>query len=114
MSVVIVAAVLLVGVATGRAWLQTQWFVSVLGNPGTGTVAVYNGVPGSLVGVSLSSVTSDSRIPVGALPLFDQELVSKGIPAADALDADRIIHELSQRALDCQTAPTTGCPGATN
>ncbi|MDD2858706.1 MAG: protein phosphatase 2C domain-containing protein [Candidatus Nanopelagicales bacterium] len=111
LALVIVGAVAALALVAGRLWLQTQWFVSVLGNPGTGTVAVYNGVPGSLMGVSLSSVSSDSTIAVGTLPLFDQELVSKGIPAADAADAERIINELAQRATDCISAPTTGCPG---
>jgi hypothetical protein len=59
-------------------------------------------------------VSTDSKISVGQLPLFDQELVSKGIPAADALDAQRILNELNARATDCQLAPTAGCPGAVN
>jgi protein phosphatase len=108
----LVAVLIILGGVFGRMWINTQWYVSVLGNPGTGTVAVYNGVPGSLIGISLTSVSMDSHVPVGNLPLFDQELVSKGIPAANALDAQRIINELTQRAATCQTAPTTGCPGA--
>jgi len=108
----LIALLLIVGGVVGRMWINTQWYVSVLGNPGTGTVAVYNGVPGSLIGISLTSVSMDSHVPVGNLPLFDQELVSKGIPAANALDAQRIINELTQRAAECQTAPTAGCPGA--
>lgn len=110
----LIALLLIIGGVVGRMWISTQWYVSVLGNPGTGTVAVYNGVPGSLLGISLTSVSTDSRVPVGNLPLFDQELVSKGIPAASALDAQRIINELTQRAAECQTAPTAGCPGATS
>ena len=108
----VIALLLIIGGVVGRIWISTQWYVSVLGNPGTGTVAVYNGVPGSLIGISLTSVSMDSRIPVGNLPLFDQELVSKGIPAANALDAQRIINELTQRAAECRTMPTAGCPGA--
>ncbi|CAB4896337.1 MAG: hypothetical protein F2806_03595 [Actinobacteria bacterium] len=108
----LIAVLLVIGGVLGRMWISTQWYVSVLGNPGTGTVAVYNGVPGSLIGISLTSVSTDSHVPVGNLPLFDQELVSKGIPAANALDAQRIINELTQRAAECQTTPTAGCPGA--
>ena len=108
----VIALLLIIGGVVGRIWISTQWYVSVLGNPGTGTVAVYNGVPGSLIGISLTSVSMDSHIPVGNLPLFDQELVSKGIPAANALDAQRIINELTQRAAECRTMPTAGCPGA--
>ena len=112
--VVLVALAIAIAGVIGRIWLGTQWYVSVNGNPGTGTVAVYNGIPGSLLGISLNSVSSDSKISVGQLPLFDQELVSKGIPAADALDAQRILNELNARATDCHLAPTAGCPGAVN
>ena len=105
--------VLVVGTAIAFAWLSSQWYVAVNGSAGTGTVSVYQGIQGSLLGVRLSSLWSDSGLQVGTLPYFDQELVSKGIPAADEVDAQRIISELQERAADCQTAlPPTGCPGA--
>ena len=78
------------------------------------TVAVYRGVQGSLLGYELSSLSSDSKLTVGTLPYFDQELVSKGIPAKDEADAQRIIAELTSHAIECQTvvpAPS-GCPGS--
>jgi protein phosphatase len=109
--VLLIAIGLGIAALIGRLWLGTQWYVSVNGNPGTGTVAVYNGVQGSLLGISLNSLDTNTTISVGQLPLFDQELVSKGIPASDALDAQRIINELTTRATDCQTSPTAGCPG---
>jgi protein phosphatase len=109
--VVLIALIFGIAAVIGRLWLGTQWYVSVNGNPGTGTVAVYSGIPGSLFGVSLNNLDTDTTISVGQLPLFDQELVSKGIPASDALDAQRIINELTTRATDCQTSPTAGCPG---
>ncbi len=83
------------------------------GSAGTGTVAVYHGVQGCLVGVPLSDLWSDSGLQVGTLPYFDQELVSKGIPAADEIDAQRIVTELQNRAAQCQTLLTpAGCPGS--
>ncbi len=101
------------GLFIARTWLGSQWYVSVDGNPGTGTVAIYNGVPGTLVGIPLSSVTTDTGLTVGSLPLFDQELVSKGIPAGDSTDAERIVFELQSRAASCQSlTPPNGCPGA--
>ena len=103
------------GLFIARTWLGSQWYVSVDGNPGTGTVAIYNGVPGTLVGIPLSSVTTDTGLTVGSLPLFDQELVSKGIPAGDSTDAERIVFELQSRAASCQSlTPPNGCPGATS
>ena len=63
-------------------------------------------------GTPLSSLWSDSGLQVGTLPYFDQELVSKGIPAADEVDAQRIVSELQSRAAECQTLmPPSGCPG---
>jgi hypothetical protein len=51
-------------------------------------------------------------LQVGTLPFFDQELVSKTIPAASEADAQRIVTELRTRAADCQGfAPPAGCPG---
>ena len=106
-------AVLVTAAAIASAWLSSQWYVAVNGSAGTGTVSVYQGIQGSLLGVRLSTLWSDSGLQVGTLPYFDQELVSKGIPAADEVDAQRIITELQGRAADCQTAlPPTGCPGA--
>ena len=111
-----VAAALLLLVAGAfivvRGWLSSQWYVAVNGSPGTGTVAVFNGVQGSFLGISLSTIVRDTDTTVGTLPLFDQELVSKGIPAASELDANRIVSELQIRAAECQTiTPPVGCPG---
>jgi hypothetical protein len=66
-----------------------------------------------LAGISLSNIDSQSSLVVGSLPLFDQELVSKGIPAADYEDAQRIVAELVSRAAECQALiPPQGCPGS--
>jgi hypothetical protein len=110
----IVAVLVLAAVAAtvAASWVGSQWYVAVNGSAGTGTVAVYQGVQGSLLGYRLSSLESDSGLRVGTLPYFDQELVSKGIPAADEVDAQRIVAELQGRAAECQTVlPPTGCPG---
>jgi PPM family protein phosphatase len=114
-AVVGIIAVLVVAVIIAASWLSTQWYVAVNGSPGTGTVSVYQGVQGSLAGVHLSNLRSDSGLQVGTLPYFDQELVSKGIPAADEADAQRIVTELQSRAADCRTVlPPSGCPGTTS
>ena len=98
-----------------RTFVASQWYVAVNGSPGTGTVAVYQGVPGTLIGVSLADLISDAGITVGSLPLFDQELVSKGIPAQSQADAERIVSELGARAASCRVSlPPAGCPGATS
>ena len=108
--VIVVGALLAV-----RAWVMSQWYVAINGSAGTGTVAIYQGVPGTLLGVHLSQLAADSGLQVGTLPLFDQELVSKGIPAASRDDAARILAELGSRAAECTTVlPPAGCPGATS
>ena len=93
-------------------WLHSRWYVAINGSPGTGTIAIYNGIQGSMLGVILSTVSVDSGLTVGSLPFFDQELVSKGIPASDETDAQRIVSELKDRAAACAApfAPS-GCPG---
>jgi len=114
-SVIGVLVLALVGaVIATRAWINTQWYVAVNGSAGTGTIAIYNGVPGSLLGIQLSSLNTESTVTIGELPLFDQELVSKGIPAASQADAQRIVTELAVRATACKAVlPPAGCPGAT-
>ena len=112
-AILLVVAIVAASAAiAARAWLGSRWYVALNGSAGTGTVGVFQGIQGSLLGASLSTLWSDSGLQVGTLPYFDQELVSKGIPAADEVDAQRIVAELTSRAADCQTLmPPAGCPG---
>ena len=110
--VALVAGVAVVLLAV-QAWVNAQWYVAVNGSPGTGTVAIYRGVDGSLLGLPLSSLHADTDLQVGTLPLLFQESVSKGISASDEADARRIVAALEQEALQCQSIlPDPGCPGA--
>ena len=112
-GVAVVAAITFAALFGTQQWLGRQWYVAVNGSAGTGTVAIYNGVQGTLAGISLSHIDSQSTLVVGSLPLFDQELVSKGIPAASYADAQRIVAELESRAAECQALiPPQGCPGS--
>lgn len=111
-AIVAVAALTFAALTGARTWLDNQWYVAINGSAGTGTVAIYQGVPGTLAGFDLSQVYSDSGLALGSMPLFDQELVSKGIPARDYADAQRIVSELQARAAECRTIfPPQGCPG---
>lgn len=112
-AVLAVAALTVAALAGGRAWLSNQWYVAINGSAGTGTVAIYQGVQGTLAGIPLSELYFDSELALGTMPFFDQELVSKGIPARDYADAQRIVSELETRAADCNRPfPPQGCPGA--
>lgn len=111
-AIAIIAAVTVAALSGARTWLDNQWYVAINGNPGTGTVAIYRGIQGTLAGFPLSHVDTDSGLGVGTMPVFDQELVSKGIPAANFADAQRIVDELQARAAQCSaTFPPQGCPG---
>jgi len=111
--IALIAAVTYGALLGARAWLDSQWYVAVNGSAGTGTVGIYQGVQGNLGGIRLSSLETDTQLPVGELPLFDQELVSKGIPAESQADAQRIVAELEVRAGECRTVfPPAGCPGS--
>lgn len=111
--IAVVAAVTYGGLLAAQTWLNNQWYVAINGSAGTGTVGIYQGVQGNLGGIRLSSLGTDTQLPVGELPLFDQELVSKGIPAESLTDAQRIVAELESRAAECRTIfPPAGCPGS--
>ena len=113
-ALIAVVAALTYGALLGaQSWVRGQWYVSISGSAGTGTVGVYQGIQGNLGGIRLSTLRTDTRLPVGELPLFDQELVSKGIPAESEADALRIVAELESRAAECRTVfPPAGCPGS--
>lgn len=112
LAAAIIAGLTVAALSGARAWLDSQWYVAINGNPGTGTVAIYRGVQGTLAGFPLSNVDTDTGLAVGTMPVFDQELVSKGIPAANRADAERIAAELQARAAECSKSfPPQGCPG---
>lgn len=109
----VIVLLLVASVLAARTWLSQQWYVGINGNPGTGTVAIYSGIPDPLLGLTLTTMESDSGLTVGGLPLLSQEMVSKTIPAASLADAQRIVGELRTSAAACQVAaPPAGCPGA--
>lgn len=111
--IALIAAVTYGGLLAAQTWVNNQWYVAVNGSAGTGTVGIYQGVQANLGGIRLSSLETDTQLPVGELPLFDQELVSKGIPAESLSDAQRIVAELESRAAECRTIfPPAGCPGS--
>ena len=103
-------AALLVGLlAITLTWAGGQWYVG----SDSGYVAIYNGVPGSLGPISLSTVTERSEITMDSLPDFEAMQV-EGTIATDSLTAaQQVVQRLRERAAQCVAAPTTpGCPGA--
>ncbi|MEZ5117398.1 MAG: protein phosphatase 2C domain-containing protein [Candidatus Nanopelagicales bacterium] len=102
-----------VGVLAALVWAATSWlWAQYYVGDHDGRIAIYNGVPGTLIAVPLQRVEEESLTLVSALPTFDQELVMRGITASDFDDAVRIKDELERRAVACTLLPTpAGCPG---
>jgi len=109
-----VAFVLLVLVAmliAATSWLGSQWYVGV--NEGSGTVAVFRGVPQSLFGFPLSSLVSDSQLPVGSLSYQYQSMLGDTISAPDEAGTQIILEALAADAAQCAVIdPPAGCPGS--
>jgi hypothetical protein len=75
-----------------------------------GNVAIYRGVPTSVLGISLSSVEEAQDVPLTALPTFNRDRIRENIEASDLADARRIVGNLRQVAADCAPAVATPAP----
>jgi len=85
--------VVLVGILGGLLYAgwhytQSQFYVGVTDE---GYVAVFKGVPGSIAGLSLSQVDTQSQVKVDALTQVAQDRVRKGIAAATETEAQQIL-----------------------
>ncbi|MEV6966773.1 PP2C family serine/threonine-protein phosphatase [Hamadaea sp. NPDC051192] len=85
--------VVLVGILGGLLYAgwhytQSQFYVGVTED---GYVAVFKGVPGSIAGLSLSEVDTESQVKVDALTQVAQDRVRKGIAAATETEAQQIL-----------------------
>jgi hypothetical protein len=98
--------VVLGAAATGfRAWLDGQWFVG----EANAHVAIYQGVPASVLGYRLSHVDLETSLPaadVAALPLYAG--LADGINANSRDDALAIVAQMrkdlrAQRKTDAAT-----------
>jgi protein phosphatase len=106
----VIAVVLTAIVAVvGTVWWRAQWYVGVTGN----YVTIFQGVPGSFIGIPLHAPQQVTGVDITTLPAFEAERVGDAIPAADLTDADRIVDGLAQRSAECQSPkPPAGCPRA--
>ena len=114
-----IAVSLLVGLIAAcavalRSWTSTQWYVGTTQSLTAGeVVAIYQGVPQDLLGFHLASLVTTSSILLTSLPTFDQELLIRTIPASSQGDAERIVGQMRQKAIDCLSQnPPAGCPAA--
>ena len=80
-------------------WVRSQWYVGASGD----VVAIYQGVPGSVLGVPLQTSVDVTDLRIDALPEFDANLVRTGIVADGQEGAQRVVAELRDRA--CLVVP---------
>jgi protein phosphatase len=102
----VLLGLLLAGAGTGWAYVRSQYYVGV----DDGRVAVFRGVTGSVLGVSLSDVEERTSMTVDSLSEIDGARLRKGIVAADRSDADRIVARLDEGARSEVEASPTPAP----
>lgn len=99
-------AILIGGLWVGWSYTQRQYYV---GATEEGQLAVFQGVPGQIAGLHLSSVHQTSDTELDDLTSVAQERVKQGIQADDEPDAERRLAELtSDSAANPNLKPT--CP----
>jgi len=109
---VVLLALLGGGLWVGWRWTQSQYYV---GATDDGRLAVFQGVPGQIAGLNLSSVHETSETDLDDLTSVAQERVKQGIQADNRVDAHRRLEELVRDDPDnpnrkpyCPTTPPTG------
>lgn len=109
LTVVFVVAVVAV-VAGAVAWVNAQWYV---GTDDSRRVIVYQGLPFTVLGVSLRTPVVVSELNIDELPRLLADDVSNGMPAQNRVDAEAIVIRLQAEAAACAVPrPPTGCPTA--
>jgi protein phosphatase len=114
-AVLLTVLVGLLGAGLWAGWriTQSQYYV---GATDDGKIAVFQGVPGQIAGLDLSSVHHTSSTELDELTSVAQERVKQGIQARNQADAERRLDELTRdepgnpnRKPYC---PTTSAPSA--
>lgn len=95
---ILVVVVLLGGASWGAvAYARSRYFIA----PHEGNVAIYNGLPGSVLGYPLHTLTEDTDVVLTDLPPYFQRTVTNAI-GVSGLDAARVTVEgLQVRAEQC-------------
>ena len=100
----VVIAILLVALVIGggafgfNAYAKSRYFVAA----DDAHVAIFNGIPGSFLGISLNTLEERSDVPVAHLPKFYQGAVESSI-SVSTLDAAQVtVNDLRTLAADCQ------------
>jgi protein phosphatase len=86
-----VLVVLAGGLWYGWSYTQSRYYVGV---DDANQVAIYQGVPGKIVGLRLSSVYRTTDLSLGELTSADQALVKQTIPVGSLNDANQAVDKL--------------------
>ena len=97
-TVLILLALAGIGVG-GAAYARTQYYVGASND----TVAIFNGVPGQLLGVKFQRKAESSDVLLADLPDYYQQQVRANIDAADLESARATLAELRVFADACRT-----------
>jgi serine/threonine protein phosphatase PrpC len=93
LALLVLAGLIIAGYFLDRA----QWYLgSTAGKPRM--LALYEGFDTSVLGLHFSDVAERSRIPVGALDIFDQQQLGSGIPVANRRAGQRRLDALGAEA----------------
>lgn len=91
----IALAVLVLVLAGGYGWTQTQYFVGA----SDGRVAVFRGLPTGVGPIALSRVVETSGVAVDSLPVYLRERVGAAIHADSLADARRQVQLLTDQTV---------------
>jgi hypothetical protein len=85
--------VLAAGLVALRVWLDGRWYVGVA----DGRVAIYQGIPASILGFELSHVELQTEIPAAdaqALPLYAN--LSEGLNQNSREEAELLVQQIRE------------------
>ncbi|MDZ3744755.1 BofC C-terminal domain-containing protein [Pseudoglutamicibacter cumminsii] len=89
-TLVVLILILVTGGYLGYAWTQTQYYVGVH----NGKVAMFKGISQDLGPIKMSSVDTESKVPLEALPEYTQTQLKSGIATQSRKDAQQILHDV--------------------
>ena len=91
-----VVALAAIGVIAAQVYIDNQYYVSTAGE----NVAIYQGVPGSFLGLPLQEVVGEpGPRTVDLTPYARQQLAGEGIPAEDFAGAQETIRRLTEQQM---------------
>jgi serine/threonine protein phosphatase PrpC len=105
-GLLVLLLVAVAGVGMAYAWTRTQYFVGA----DQDKVAIFQGLPEGLPGLSLSQVYEVQQLAVSELPPFYQEQVKANIDVPSLDSARATVAELTEAAKTCAGPQPTASP----